>query len=223
MNNNVLYTVKSKRADLLTYMDNPWEATILYTQIEKANPNNDIGYEAKLKKAQLAYYSGDLLWAKAQFDVLKGATTKLISNDAIKMSHFINMNYEKDGDNSGLEKLAATEYRIYKKQYQAALPVLDSLIGNSSPEIADYTSLLKAKVLAQEFKHQEAAEILEKLKNESEQIYIQAEAIYELAALKVKMKEKVQALALYKQLVSEYSGSVYSVEGGRLYRELEKN
>lgn len=223
VNNNVLYTVKSKRADLLTYMDNPWEATILYTQIEKANPNNDIGYEAKLKKAQLAYYSGDLLWAKAQFDVLKGATTKLISNDAIKMSHFINMNYEKDGDNSGLEKLAATEYRIYKKQYQAALPVLDSLIGNSSPEIADYTSLLKAKVLTQEFKHQEAAEILEKLKNESEQIYIQAEAIYELAALKVKMKEKEQALALYKQLVSEYSGSVYSVEGGRLYRELEKN
>lgn len=224
INNNTLYTVKSKRADLLTYMDNPWEATILYTQIEKANPNNDIGYEAKLKKARLAYYSGDILWAKAQFDVLKGATTKLISNDAIKMSHFINMNYEKDGDNSSLEKLAATEYQIYKKQYQAALPVLDSLMGsNSSPEITDYTALLKAKVLCEEFKYQEAAEILEKLKNESEQVYIQAEAIYELAALKVKMNDKTQALALYKQLVSEYSGSVYSVEGGRLYRELEKN
>ena len=223
INTNALYTVKSKRADLLTYMDNPWEATILYTQIEKANPNNDIGYEAKLKKAWLAYYSGDILWAKAQFDVLKGATTKLISNDAIKMSHFINMNYEKDGDNSSLEKLATTEYRIYKKQYQATLPVLDSLIHNSSPEIADYTSLLKAKVLCQEFKYPEAAEILEKLKNESEQIYIQAEAIYELAAIKVKMQEKTQALTLYKQLVSEYSGSVYSVEGGKLYRELEKN
>ena len=223
INTNALYTVKSKRADLLTYMDNPWEATILYTQIEKANPNNDIGYEAKLKKAWLAYYSGDILWAKAQFDVLKGATTKLISNDAIKMSHFINMNYEKDGDNSSLEKLATTEYRIYKKQYQTTLPVLDSLIHNSSPEIADYTSLLKAKVLSQEFKYPEAAEILEKLKNESEQIYIQAEAIYELAAIKVKMQEKTQALILYKQLVSEYSGSVYSVEGGKLYRELEKN
>lgn len=223
MNNNALYTVKSKRADLLTYMDNPWEATILYTQIEKANPNNDIGYEAKLKKAWLAYYSGDILWAKAQFDVLKGATTKLISNDAIKMSHFINMNYEKDGDNSGLEKLAATEYRIYKKQYQEALPVLDSLISSSSPEIANYTSLLKAKVLHQELKYQEAAEILERLKKEAEQTYIQAEAIYELAALKVAMQEKKQALDLYKLLVSEYSGSVYSVESGRLYRELEKN
>lgn len=223
MNSNALYTVKSKRADLLTYMDNPWEATILYTQIEKANPNNDLGYEAKFKKAWLAYYSGDILWAKAQFDVLKGATTKLISNDAIKMSHFINMNYEKDEDNSVLEKLATTEYQIYKKQYPAAFPVLDSLIQNSKPEIADYTSLLKAKILCQEFKYQEATVIFEKLKNESEQIYIQAEAIYELAALKVKMKERTQALELYKQLVSEYSGSVYSVEGGRLYRELEKN
>ena len=59
LNSNTLSQLKSQRADLLTFMDNPWEATILYTQLEKANPNNDIGYEAKLKKAMLAYYAGD--------------------------------------------------------------------------------------------------------------------------------------------------------------------
>lgn len=218
-----LYMIKSKRADLLVFMDNIWEATILYTQIEKANPNNDLGYEAKLKKAWLAYYSGDLLWAKAQFDVLKGATTKLISNNAIKMSHFINSNYEEEGDNSKLEKLAAMEYKIYQKKGQAVLPILDSLIGNSTPGIADYTSLLKAKILCSDLKYTEAVSLLEKLKNESEQTYIQAEAIYELAGVKVKMQDKDKALELYKQLVSDYSGSVYSVEGGRLYREIEKN
>lgn len=218
-----LYMIKSKRADLLVFMDNIWEATILYTQIEKANPNNDLGYEAKLKKAWLAYYSGDLLWAKAQFDVLKGATTKLISNNAIKMSHFINSNYEEEGDNSKLEKLAAMEYKIYQKKGQAVLPILDSLIGNSTPGIADYTSLLKAKILCSDLKYTEAVSLLEKLKNESEQTYIQAEAIYELAGVKVKMQDKDKALELYKQLVSDYSGSVYSVKGGRLYREIEKN
>ena len=223
LNNITLSAVKSKRADLLAYMDNPWEATILYTQIEKANPNNDIGYEAKLKKAWLAYYNGDILWAKAQFDVLKGATSKLISNDALKMSHFINSNYDQDSDDESLVRLAQTEYLIYKKQYKEARPALDSLIQNSQPGIADYASLEKAQLLISEFKDEEAAEILKKLEDHSEQTYIRAEAIYELANLKARAADKTKALELYKILVSEYPGSVYSIEAGRLYRELEKN
>lgn len=223
LNPSILSTIKSKRANLLAFMGNLWEATILYTQIEKANPNNDIGYEAKLKKAWLAYYAGDLLWAKAQFDVLKGSTTKLISNDAIKMSHFINLNYEEDGDNSLLERLAQTEYLIFKKQESLALSALDSIATVSKPEIADYTVLLKAKILISNYKYDEAAKLLDKLKNDSEQTYIRAEAIFTLASLKIKMQDKPQALELYKQLVSDYSGSVYSVESGKLYREIEKN
>lgn len=218
LDSRTLNILKSKRADLLAYTGNPWEATILYTQIEKANPNNDTGYEAKLKKAWLAYYQGDIIWAKAQFDVLKGATSKLISNDAIKMSHFINSNYEEES--STLEQLAQTEYRIYRKQYAEALPTLDSLIDNSTPGIADYASLEKAQLLMAEFKNQEAVIILKNLKENSGQVYIKAEAIYELAGLKAGTSEQQEALELYKLLVSEYSGSVYSVEAGRKYREL---
>ncbi|MEG2276694.1 MAG: tetratricopeptide repeat protein [Odoribacter sp.] len=223
INSMALSMLKSKRADLLTYMDNPWEATILYTQVEKENPNNDIGYEAKLKKAWLAYYAGDLLWARAQFDVLKGATTKMIANDAIKMSHFIDMNYEEGEDNSALEKMARTEYLIYKKQDQAALLMLDSLIGNSSGDIADYATLEKAELFSRSFRYTEAAELFTRLKNESEQSYIRAEAIFELAGLKVKTKDVPGAQELYKMLVSDYSGSVYSIEAGRLYREIAKS
>lgn len=142
-----------------------------------------------MKKAWLAYYAGDLIWAKAQFDVLKGATTKLISNDAIKMSHFINMNYGEEQQNQDLEKLAKTEYLIYKQQIKEALPVLDSLIANSEPGISDYTTLLKAKILTQQNQYGNAAELLEKLKHESQQTYIRAEAIYQLANLKRLQKE----------------------------------
>lgn len=212
--------LKSKRADLLTFMDNPWEATILYTQIEKANPNNDIGYEAKLKKAWLAYYSGDLLWARAQFDVLKGATSKLISNDAIKMSHFINTNYEQEENNQDLEKLARTEYLIFKKQEKTALPILDSLINHCKAGIADYAALQKAQLLYKGHQYEEAAGIFGQLKDHSQSTYIRAEAIYELAKLKTDMQDPSQARELYKLLVSEYSGSVYSVEAGKLYREI---
>lgn len=219
---NALFTLKSKRADVLAFMENPWEATILYTQIEKANPNNDIGYEAKLNKAWMAYYEGDLLWAKAQFDALKGSTSKLISNDAIKMSHFINTNYEEEGDNQALEKAAQTEYLIYRQKYAQSLPILDSLIGNSKSAIADYASLLKANVLLLQDRIDETKQILEHLKNNSEETYIRAEAIFKLAGLKKRTQENRQALELYKQLVSDYSGSIYSVEAGKIYRELEK-
>lgn len=215
-----LNLLKSKRADLLAYMNNPWEATILYTQIEKANPNNDNGYEAKLKKAQLAYYEGDLLWAKAQFDAIKGSTTKFISNDAIKMSHFINTHYEEDGDNSDLEYLACTEYKVYKKQYPQALPRLDSLIQHSPAGIADYASLVKAEVLLSCFKIEEAETLLKNLRDKSDQTYVRAEALYKLAELKAHHQQKQEALDLYKILVSDYSGSVYSVEAGKKYREL---
>lgn len=217
-----IFSFKSKRADILAFTNNPWEATILYTQIEKANPNNDIGYEAKLKKGWMAYYEGDLLWAKAQFDVLKGATSKLISNDAIKMSHFINSNYEEGGDNSGLEKLAKTEYLLYRQQYKEALPLLDSIIGETSGSMADYASLLKARFLLSQGEKTQAGRILENIKNNSEETYIRAEAIFQLAGLKSGTHQKEEALDLYKLLVSDYSGSVYSVEAGKIYRELEK-
>lgn len=218
LNAGIQNQLKAKRADLLIFMDNLWEATILYTQIEKANPNHDTGYEAKLKKAWLAYYAGDLLWAKAQFDVLKGATSKLIANDALQMAHFIQLNYDEE-HRPDMEKLARTEYLIYRQQDRQALPVLDSLIANSSPGIADYAALQKALLLTHRQQYDQACQILEKLKNESTQTYIRAEALFKLAGIKTEMQAIPQAQELYKQLVSEYSGSVYSVEAGKLYRE----
>ena len=219
---NVIYTLKSKRADVLAFMENPWEATILYTQIEKANPNNDIGYEAKLNKARMAYYEGDLVWAKAQFDALKGSTSKLISNDAIRMSHFINTNYEDGADNHDLEKIARTEYLIYRNKYTESLTALDSLIQNGKPGIADYASLTKAKVLLSQNRLEDAQQLLEALRKNSAETYIQAEAIFKLAELKKRTQNNHQALELYIELVSDYSGSIYSIEAGKIYRELEK-
>ncbi len=215
--------LKSKRADLLAYMDNAWEAVILYTQIEKANPNNDIGYEAKLKKAFLAYYAGDLEWAKAQFDALKGSTTKLTANDAIRMSHFINMHYDGEEENSALRELARMEYLIYRGKTAEAIPGLDSLIGLSDqPAIVDNATLSKANLLLSLFRTEEAETLFEKLRTNSTETFIRAEALFRLAGLEAERGNLPEALRHYRELVSEYPGSIYSVEAGNRYRELEK-
>lgn len=81
----------------------------------------------------------------------KEATSKLISNDAIQMSHFIHMNYEAEGDNRDLEKMGRTEYLLYKQQFQEVLPRLDSLIGHCSPGISDYATPAKSPVALRMF------------------------------------------------------------------------
>ncbi|MDR0983298.1 MAG: tetratricopeptide repeat protein [Culturomica sp.] len=216
-------TLKTKRADILAFGDNLWEATILYTQIEKSNPNNDIGYSAKLKKAWMAYYDGDLMWANAQFSVLKGATTKLISNDAIRISHFIGMNYVPEEDNSALENLAKCEYLIFKRKYDQALSALDSVIQDApSASISDYAQLRKVEVLLKQFQTAKAIDMLTALKDRSSEVYIRAEAIYKLAEFEKNADKKDEAKELYRTLITDYSGSVYSVEAAQLYRNLEK-
>jgi len=51
--------------------------------VEKANKNEPVGHEAKLRNARLSYYIGEYGWAEGQLDILKAATSKLIANDAI--------------------------------------------------------------------------------------------------------------------------------------------
>jgi outer membrane protein assembly factor BamD (BamD/ComL family) len=99
---------------------------------------------------------------------------------------------------------------------------LDSIIGNSEAGLVDYALLLKSDILLKQQDKAQAIAILQKLKEESEERYIQAEAIYKIAGLETNPEEKTKALELYKTLVTDYPGSVYSVEAAKQYRDLEK-
>ena len=82
-------------ADIMLLLDQEWEALLYYSQVEKKYKENPIGHEAKLRRAKVSYYQGDFEWANAQLDVLKSSTSKLISNDAMKLSLLItdNLNF----------------------------------------------------------------------------------------------------------------------------------
>ena len=60
--------------------------------------------------------------------------------------------------------------------------------------------------------------ILDALYEENENWY---EAITMVYCLERKQKELQQAKELYRLLVTDYSGSVYSIEAAKLYRDLE--
>ncbi|MFN8333116.1 MAG: hypothetical protein U0T81_18205 [Saprospiraceae bacterium] len=69
---------------------------MLYSQVDKDFLEDEISELARYKNARLSYFAGDFNWAQEQFDILKQATSRLISNDAIDMSVFILDNINQD-------------------------------------------------------------------------------------------------------------------------------
>jgi hypothetical protein len=84
--------VKLEMADIQLLNGDVWESTLTYSQVEKSMKTDTLGQEAKFRNARLAYYKGEFEWSKAQLDVLKAATTKLIANDALELSLLIGDN-----------------------------------------------------------------------------------------------------------------------------------
>ena len=78
--------------DIYLLSEEPWEATLLYSQVEKELKDQPLGYEAKLKNAKLSYFKGEFALAQGHLDVLKEATTREIANDAMSLSLLIKNN-----------------------------------------------------------------------------------------------------------------------------------
>jgi hypothetical protein len=57
--------------DIYLLSNETWESTLLYSQVEKTQRENTLGYEAKLRNAKLYYFKGDFKLAQEHLDILK--------------------------------------------------------------------------------------------------------------------------------------------------------
>ena len=127
----LLANCKLDLGDVLLLNNQPWDATLLYSQVEKNYPNSSIGQDAKYRNAKLAYYTGDFTWAKGQLDVLKAATTQLIANDALNLSLLISDNIKADTSGAALKMYARADLQIFAESPKKPLQILIVLIQNS--------------------------------------------------------------------------------------------
>ena len=108
-----------------------WEATLLYSQVEKEFKYDTIGYSAKFKNAKLFYFIGEFSWASAQLDILKAATSKLIANDAMDLYLLINDNADlSDSTRVSEAPLKCTQepdLYTFQNKNDLALQTLDSI------------------------------------------------------------------------------------------------
>src|SRR5690606_28607822 len=82
--------------DIYLLKGEPWESTLLYSQVEKQQKESPLAYEAKLKNAKLSYFKGDFRLAQDHLNILKEATTREIANDALDLSMRIKENLAYD-------------------------------------------------------------------------------------------------------------------------------
>ncbi|WP_282126154.1 tetratricopeptide repeat protein [Marinifilum flexuosum] len=205
--------IKMELADIKLFTDEKWDAILLYSQIEKANKNNTIGYEAKFKKAKVSYYMGELKWAKAQLDALKGSTSKLIANDAIALSQLISDNTTLDTSYTAMKTYAEAEFLILQKKEDEALNKLDELIRNQpAHSLIDEVYFKKYEIYLQQNKLDDALKNLEKIITDHPWDSIADKALFRKGKLLEKMQNSPAALDCYKSIITDYPDSIFSVE-----------
>ena len=214
--------LKTELADVYVYAGDPWEATLLYSQVIDANRNNALGDEAKLKKARLGYYLGNFSWARAQLDVLKASTSKLTANDAMELSLFISNNSDMDTTEVPLHYFARADYLFFRNQDGKAVSLLDSIA-----ELFPYHSLVddllfrKARIAYRQGNYEEAAGLLERIPEEFPDDLLADDALFLLGEIwQFNLQEKERAAVAYRKILFDYPGSIYVSDARSRYREL---
>lgn len=213
---------KLELADILLMTGDIWEASLRYSQVEKTFKHDEIGQEAKFRVAKISYYTGDFKWAQAQLDVLKGATAKLIANDAMDLSLLISDALAIDTNEAPLMIFARADLLAFQNKDEQAKLTLDS-INTLYPNhaLADDILYKKAQIELKHAKYTEAAALYENiLKNYGEDI-LGDDALFKLANLNEnQFKNLDKAKELYQQLLEKYPGSLYVVEARKRFRKL---
>ncbi len=213
---------KLELADILLFTGEVWDATLLYSQVEKAFKNEPIGHEAKFRNAKLSYYIGEFEWAKAQLDVLKAATSKLIANDAMDLSLLISDNIDIDSSTTALGIYSRAELLLFRNKYDRALQTLDSIkdIAVCHP-LADEVLYKKAEIMIRKGQYEEADTLLQQLVELYPYDILADDALFKRAELyELQFKDIPKAMELYESILLNYSGSLYASEARRNFRRL---
>jgi tetratricopeptide (TPR) repeat protein len=212
---------KIELADILLMTGEVWEATLLYSQVDKAFKNEPIGSYAKFKNAKLSYYIGEFEWAKAQLDILKAATSKLIANDAMALSLLISDNSE-DSSYDALRIYSRADLLEFRNKYDDAIQTLDTLfIKFKYHSLFDEAYYKKAEIYIKKGLNDSAVVYYQKIMTEYPNDILGDDATYNLALMYEEVyNDKQKAMDTYEKLMTTYPGSIYTVEARKRFRAL---
>ncbi|MDO7884842.1 tetratricopeptide repeat protein [Hymenobacter cheonanensis] len=218
----VIDEAKTTLGDLFLLKGEPWEATLLYSQVEKAHPEAPLGYEAKLRNARLSYFAGDFKLAQSHLDILKEATTREIANDALQLSLLIQESTVEDTLGLALKDYAAVEQLVFQNKIPQAEAGLDALLRKyPGHALQDDALFLKAKLQRRTGDYAAAVATLAQITGNPKYDVLSDDALFLTAEIQDEnLKDKAQAQALYQQVLTKYPGSIYVAEARKRFRRL---
>ncbi len=222
LNQKIQAKGKLSLADFYLMKGEIWEATLLYSQVDKAFKDDLLGHEARFRNAKLSYYAGDFQWAQTQFDVLKASTSKLIANDALDLSVFILDNLGLDTTIAALKLYSEADLLVFQNKFDEAFLKLDTL-RSTFPEhsLEDDILYTKSKIYHKLSKYEKSAEALQDIIDNFADGIRADNALFELAMLYENQLEDIEkAKTLYEKIFIEYSGSTLAVDARKRFRML---
>jgi tetratricopeptide (TPR) repeat protein len=208
--------------DIYLLKNEPWEATLLYSQVEKAEKDHNTGHMAKLKNAKLSYYRGDFELARAHLDVLKLATSREIANDAMKISLLIQDNLDLDTTAFAMMSFASTELLTFQGKYDEALKQYDRMLRDyKGHNLSDEVLWEKSKILIKLGRFEEAEKTLVVILSDFSYDILADDANFALGRLyEENLGNPDKAMDYYKDQLTKFPGSIYVVEARKRFRRL---
>ncbi len=220
-NNQDKASLKLKLADIYLNKNEVWEATLLYSQVDKSMKEEPLGHEARFKNAQLRYFIGEYEWAESQLKVLKAATSKLIANDAMTLSLVIKDNLEVDTTGRELKRLAQADYKIYQQRDDEAITLLDEIIGNGNEVSKPHALFRKGEIMEKRKRFEEAEQLYLQIVEQYSDSYMADAALMQAALIEQNhLKNKELAKQHYEKLIDDYPTSIYTAQAKKNYRKL---
>ncbi len=222
LNALTLAECKMDLGDILLLQSDIWDASLYYSQVEKAFKHEPIGHEAKFRNARISFYTGDFEWARAQLDVLKASTSKLISNDAMQLSLLITDNLAYDSIPEALRMYSQADLLAYQNRFTEAEAKLDTL-NKRFPwhALQDESHYLRYRIAFKQRDYEKAAKELQIIADQFSRDILADDALYYLGELwQFYFKDEEKAAEYYKKLMFDHPGSLYVVEARKRYRRM---
>jgi len=213
---------KILQADIYLLSGQIWDASLLYSQVEKDFKYEAIGHDAKFRNAKLSFYAGDFKWAKTQCDVLKGATSKLVANDALDLSLIITDAIGIDTNDLPLRMYASAELMMLQHRHEEAIQRLDSInLLFSNNTLGDDIYFKKAIIFEKLGRYMEAEKMYKNIVEFYPTELYADDAQFKLAELyHFKIKDSEKAREAYEKVIIDFPGSIFVIESRKRYREL---
>lgn len=214
--------MKLELGDIYILTQQPWEAFLIYEQVAKQFENQAVGNEAHFRSAKLSFYQGNFAYAKSQADVLKASTSQLIANDALNLSLMISDNLQSKIDSNALKMYADAEMLQFRNLPAKALIKLDSIaIKFPDNSLTDDILMAKSRIYIKTNNINNAVKVLKELIDQQGNSLWADDALFTLADLYERnLKNNEEAKALYQKLISDYPGSMFTIEARKRFRKL---